>query len=120
MVYGSLNSLSEIRLSSCVFNSDFQKHDHFQAYNLQQLFITFLLSALAIFLQIPVLVTIPAQLIMLTMIFIFSDKLLGDAFPDAKHTFCRLQHWDDDICFQARDVVKSTIAYSATFSVLIG
>ena len=91
-----------------------------RAHRITQLIITFLVSTLAIFLHTPALVNIPAQVIMLTMIFNYSDKLLSDAFPDAKHTFCRLQYWDDDVCFQARDVVKATVAYSAGFSVVIG
>ncbi|PMD31341.1 hypothetical protein L207DRAFT_572993 [Hyaloscypha variabilis F] len=84
------------------------------------LFVTFILTTLTVFLRIPVVVNIPSQLVILVTIFVFSDKLLSDAFPDAKHSFCRLQHWDDDICFQARDFVKTTVAFSAGFGVLVG
>jgi hypothetical protein len=88
--------------------------------------VNFVLSAPTIFIQLPILISMAVNIVMSTVILVFSGKIFGDGWPTS--TFCqRYSRYPDykplpvtPECEKARDVVRIMMGISAGFGFIIG
>jgi hypothetical protein len=86
-----------------------------------QVFISFILSTFAIFLEIPIMVNLLIDLILTVLVLIYAGNIFGQGWPD--NNWCydfRKPNYDNSTCLQWRGVTRILMGIGGGLGFLIG